>query len=226
MRSKRRPPPIRDSRNPQDHRVNRRIRIPRIVLIDHEGTNHGEMDTAAALRMAEQAGLDLVEVSPNSRPPVCKIMNYGQYKYSLKKKAKGGKAHQAKVKGIRLHPNTAEHDIQVALRKASGFLGKGDKVLIQVWFKGREMAHMERGEELLQRFINELKETSKVESPIRREGKRMHLLLAALTAEERNARKKAAQAPKAAPDAAKPVAEAASAPSRSAPGVEVGRATG
>jgi translation initiation factor IF-3 len=177
-----------------DHRINRRIRIPRVVVIDDEGVNHGEMPTEQALRMAEDVGLDLVEVSPTARPPVCKIMNYGQYKYSMKKRARGSKkAHQAKVKGVRLHPNTAEHDIQVALRKARGFMDKGDKVLIQVWFKGREMAHVERGDEMLRRFIEELREVSKVESPIRREGKRMHLLLTPLTAEERNARKKAAE---------------------------------
>jgi translation initiation factor IF-3 len=189
MQSKRRPPSALPTKG-TDHRINRRIRIPRVQLIDHEGVNHGEIDTEAALRLAEEAGLDLVEVSPTARPPVCKIMNYGQYKYMLKKNQKGAKAHQAKVKGVRLHPNTAEHDIMVALNKSKGFLEKGDKVLIQVWFKGREMAHTERGEELLNRFIRDLMELSKVESPIRREGKRMHLLLTPLTAEERNARKK------------------------------------
>lgn len=189
MRSKRRPPPIAANKG-TDHRINRRIRIPRVQLIDHNGENIGELDTEAALRMAEEAGLDLVELSPNARPPVCKIMNYGQYKYTLKKRQKGNKAHQAKVKGVRLHPNTAEHDLQVALKKSQQFMDKGDKVLIQVWFKGREMAHVERGEELLRRFIEELKDISKVESPIRREGKRMHLLLTPLTPEERNARRK------------------------------------
>jgi translation initiation factor IF-3 len=193
MRSKRRPPPISTRGQHTDNRINRRIRVPRVQLIDHEGTNHGEIDTAEALRLAEDAGLDLVEVSPTARPPVCKIMNYGQYKYALKKRSKGNKAHQAKVKGVRLHPNTAEHDLQVALKKSRGFLEKGDKVLIQVWFKGREMAHTERGEEVLKRFIEELKDISKTEAPIRREGKRMHLLLAPLTAEERNARKKAVE---------------------------------
>jgi translation initiation factor IF-3 len=181
------------SKSGRDNRINRRIRVPKVQLIDQEGENHGEMDTDKALKLAEDAGLDLVEVSPNARPPVCKIMNYGQYKYTQKKKSKGKKAHQAKVKGVRLHPNTAEHDIQVALKRSISFLEKGDKVLIQVWFKGREMAHTERGVELLERFIDELHEMSKVESPIRREGKRMHLLLAPLTAEERNARKKQAE---------------------------------
>lgn len=202
MRSKRRPPPVASRGSGQDHRINRRIRVPRVQVVDHEGTNHGELPTDQALRLAEEAGLDLVEISPSARPPVCKIMNYGQYKYSLKKRSKGNKAHQAKVKGVRLHPNTAEHDIQVALKKSRGFLEKGDKVLIQVWFKGREMAHTERGDEVLRRFIDELKEISKVESPIRREGKRMHLLLTPLTAEERNARKKAVEKEKEAARAA------------------------
>jgi translation initiation factor IF-3 len=193
MRTKRRPPPppqFGRGGPQQEHRINRRIRIPRVQVIDAEGVNHGEVDTEAALKMAEDAGLDLVEVSPTARPPVCKIMNYGQYKYSIKKKAKGQKAHQAKIKGIRLHPSTAEHDVQVAMRKATQFLEKGDKVLIQVLFKGRELAHTEMGDEQLQRFVRDLADISKVESPPRREGKRMHLLLAPLTPEERNARKK------------------------------------
>lgn len=194
MRPKRPPPPSNFRSGPQqEHRINRRIRIPRVQLIDHEGNNRGELPTEEALKLAEEAGLDLVEVSPTARPPVCKIMNYGQYKYSLKKRAKGNKAHQAKVKGVRLHPNTAEHDVQVAMKKCTGFLDRGDKVLIQVWFKGREIAHSERGDEILRRFIEALKDISKVESPIRREGKRMHLLLTPLTAEERNARKKQAE---------------------------------
>ncbi|MBX3461391.1 MAG: translation initiation factor IF-3 [Planctomycetes bacterium] len=194
MRPKRPPPPSNLRSGPQqEHRINRRIRIPRVQLIDHEGNNRGELPTEEALKLAEEAGLDLVEVSPTARPPVCKIMNYGQYKYSLKKRAKGNKAHQAKVKGVRLHPNTAEHDVQVAMKKCTGFLDRGDKVLIQVWFKGREIAHSERGDEILRRFIEALKDISKVESPIRREGKRMHLLLTPLTAEERNARKKQAE---------------------------------
>jgi len=191
MRSKRRPPPVAARGPGTDHRINRRIRIPKVVVIDAEGVNHGEMATEDAMRMAEEAGLDLVEVSPTARPPVCKIMNYGQYKYSMKKRARGSKAHQAKVKGVRLHTNTAEHDIQVALKKSKQFLDRGDKVLIQVWFKGREMAHSERGEEVLKRFIDELKDISKVESRIRRKGKRIHLQLTAMSGEERNERKKA-----------------------------------
>ncbi|MDC1142789.1 translation initiation factor IF-3 [Planctomycetota bacterium] len=189
MRSKRRPPPISKTRG-ADHRINRRIRVPIVQVIDHEGTNHGEIETHKAQKIADDAGLDLVELSPNARPPVCKIMNYGQYKYTKKKRSRGQKAHQAKVKGVRLHPNTAEHDIDVAMKKCEKFMGKGDKVLIQVWFKGREMAHTERGTELLQRFAKDLEEIAKIESPIRREGKRMHLLLTPLTAEERNARAK------------------------------------
>ena len=196
MRSKRRPPPIDPRRGSGDHRINRRIRVPMVQLVDHEGTNHGEIETAAALKIAEDAGLDLVEVSPTAKPPVCKILNYGQYKYLQKKRQRGSKSHQAKVKTVRLHPGTAEHDIQVRLRSAIKFLGHGDKVQVMVWFKGREMQHKERGTELCQRFVDELKEVSKVESMIRMEGKRMHLLLAPLTQEEKNARKKAQLAAK------------------------------
>ena len=193
MRSRRRPPPVDSRRNLQDHRINQRIRVPRVQLIDHEGTNHGEVDTEEAMRIAEEAGLDLVEISPTARPPVCKILNYGQFKYNQKKRSKGAKAHQAKVKGIRLHPGTATHDIEVRLRNARKFLEQGDKVHISVWFKGRELAHKERGEELLKKFIGELVEIAKVETNIRMEQKRMNLLMAPLTQEEKNARKKQAQ---------------------------------
>ncbi len=188
MRSKRRPPPISSKTN--DLRTNRRIRIPRVVVIDDHGENLGEMDTQEALKMAVDAGLDLVEVSPQARPPVCKIMNYGQYKYAQKKRQKNNKAHQSKVKGVRLHPGTAENDIQVAMKKAKRFLERGDKVQVMVWFKGREMAHKDRGEEMCKRFIKDLNEISKIESNIRMEGRRMHLLLTPLTQEEKNRIKK------------------------------------
>lgn len=183
------------SRGPSsDHRINRRIRVPRVQIIDHEGANRGEMDTDAALRLAEENGLDLVEIVPTARPPVCKIMNYGQYKYNQKKKSKNSRGHQAKIKGVRLHPNTAEHDVNVWLRRSKDFLERGDKVLIAVWFKGREIAHKERGQEILQRFVDAMKDLCKIEQNMRMEGKRMILLLAPLTQEEKNARKREAAA--------------------------------
>lgn len=206
------------SRGPSsEHRINRRIRVPRVQIIDHEGANRGEMDTDAALRLAEENGLDLVEIVPTARPPVCKIMNYGQYKYNQKKKSKNSRGHQAKIKGVRLHPNTAEHDVNVWLRRSKEFLERGDKVLIAVWFKGREIAHKERGQEILQRFVDALKEMCKIEQNMRMEGKRMILLLAPLTQEEKNARKReaAAQGGKA-PTVNKPPAPPAAAPAAAA----------
>ena len=207
MSFKRRTPEGPHRGSSSDHRINRRIRVPRIQLIDHEGVNRGELDTDAAMKLAEENGLDLVEIVPTARPPVCKIMNYGQYKYNQKKKAKSSKGHQAKIKGVRLHPNTAEHDVNVWLRRSKEFLERGDKVLIAVWFKGREIAHKERGQEILQRFVDALKDLCKIEQNMRMEGKRMILLLAPLTQEEKNARKReaAAQGGKA-PTVSKPAA--------------------
>ncbi|MBX3473924.1 MAG: translation initiation factor IF-3 [Planctomycetes bacterium] len=228
MSFKRRPPPGGEAPvrgGSSEHRINRRIRVPRVQIIDHEGANRGEMDTDAALRLAEENGLDLVEIVPNARPPVCKIMNYGQYKYKQKKNAKNSKGHQAKIKGVRLHPNTADHDVNVWLKRSKDFLERGDKVLIAVWFKGREIAHKERGTEILQKFVDELKDLCKIEQNMRMEGKRMILLLAPLTQEEKNAKKReaAAQAkgptvnkppaPPAAPAGATPAAGTAPAPS-------------
>ncbi|MCL4731962.1 MAG: translation initiation factor IF-3 [Planctomycetes bacterium] len=219
MSFKRRPPPGGEAPSrggSAEHRINRRIRVPRVQIIDHEGVNRGEMDTDAALRLAEENGLDLVEIVPNARPPVCKIMNYGQYKYNQKKKAKHSKGHQAKIKGVRLHPNTAEHDVNVWLKRSREFLERGDKVLIAVWFKGREIAHKERGQEILQRFVDALKELCKIEQNMRMEGKRMILLLAPLTQEEKNARKREAQAQAKGPTVNKPP-EGAPAPQGSRP---------
>lgn len=207
MSFKRRPPPGGEAPSrggSSEHRINRRIRVPRVQIIDHEGANRGEMDTDAALRLAEENGLDLVEIVPNARPPVCKIMNYGQYKYKQKKNAKNSKGHQAKIKGVRLHPNTAEHDVNVWLRRSKEFLERGDKVLIAVWFKGREIAHKERGQEILQRFVDALKEMCKIEQNMRMEGKRMILLLAPLTQEEKNAKKREAALAAAGPKVNKP----------------------
>lgn len=204
MRSKRRPPGTEQRGSSDDLRVNERIRIPRVLLIDHLGEQRGIVPTEEALKIAQDAGLDLVEVSPQARPPVCRVMNYGQYKYQQKKKAKSHKAHQAKVKEVRLHPATGEHDIEVRLRQAKGFLEHGDKVLVAVWFKGRETQHRERGETLCNRFIQELDLYSKLEKPISLDGKRMSILLAPLTKDEARAKAKAQENKPAAPVPAGP----------------------
>lgn len=218
MRPKRRPGGPEPRGSSDDLRVNERIRIPRVLLIDHLGEQRGIIATEEAMKIAQEAGLDLVEVSPQARPPVCRIMNYGQYKYQLKKKQKSHKAHQAKLKEIRLHPATGEHDIEVRLRQAKGFLEHGDKVLVAVWFKGREVQHRERGEVLCNRFIEQLALQSKVEKPVSLDGKRMSILLAPLTKDEARAKAKQLEQKAAQPQVAplpKPAAPVA--PLRPAP---------
>ena len=128
--------------------------------------------------MAMEAGIDLVEVAPDARPPVCKIMDYGKYKYEQRKKSHSGKkVHHARLKEVRLRPKTEQHDYEVKLRHAKEFLSKGDKVQICLMFRGREMVHKDRGEALLSRFIADLADLAKVERSGPYEGKRMTVLL-------------------------------------------------
>jgi translation initiation factor IF-3 len=159
--------------------MNDRIRVREVRLIDAEGRQVGIVPTDEARRLAIEAGKDLVEVAPDGRPPVCKIMDYGKYKYEQKKKQHGGKkVHHARLKEIRLRPKTEDHDYDVKLRHAKEFLAKGDKVQICLMFRGRELVHKARGEEVLQRFIADLQDLAKVERSGPYEGKRMTVLLA------------------------------------------------
>jgi translation initiation factor IF-3 len=157
--------------------MNDRIRVREVRLIDAEGRQVGIVPTDEARRMAMEAGKDLVEVAPDARPPVCKVMDYGKYKYEQRKKHSGHKVHHARLKEVRLRPKTEEHDYEVKLRHAKEFLAKGDKVQICLMFRGREMVHKDRGEALLQRFINDLQDLAKVERSGPYEGKRMTVLL-------------------------------------------------
>jgi translation initiation factor IF-3 len=158
--------------------MNDRIRVREVRLIDAEGRQVGIVPTDEARRMAFEAGIDLVEVAPDARPPVCKIMDYGKYKYEQRKKSHSGKkVHHARLKEVRLRPKTEQHDYEVKLRHAKEFLSKGDKVQICLMFRGREMVHKDRGEALLQRFINDLQDLAKVERSGPYEGKRMTVLL-------------------------------------------------
>ena len=157
--------------------MNDRIRVREVRLIDAEGRQVGIVPTEDARRMAFEAGKDLVEVAPDARPPVCKIMDYGKYKYEQRKKHTGHKVHHARLKEVRLRPKTEEHDYEVKLRHAKEFLEKGDKVQICLMFRGREIVHKDRGEALLQRFINDLQDLAKVERSGPYEGKRMTVLL-------------------------------------------------
>lgn len=166
-----------------DLRINRQIRIKEVYLIGADGVPVGNVSTDEALNRARDAGLDLVEISPNARPPVAKILDYGKFKYRQKKKAAGQKAHQAKVKEVRLHPRTDDHDLEVRIRQARKFLEQGDKVLVNCFFKGREIAHREFGIRLLERFKNEFRLEAKIEKDPIFEGKRLNMMLAPLAAD-------------------------------------------
>ena len=154
------------------HRVNESIRISPVRLIDQEGTMHGVVETDDAREMARAAGLDLVEVSANERPPVCKIMDYGKYKYDQKKKAGHNKQHQVQIKEVRLRPKIGDHDIEFKMKQAIRFLKEKDKVKLNVFFRGRENAHHDRGREMLEGIIKDLEEIAKVEKTPGMEGGR------------------------------------------------------
>ena len=157
--------------------MNEQIRISPIRLIGAEGEQHGIVPTAQALEMAREAGLDLVEVADKERPPVCKIMDYGKFKYAQSKKAHQ-KTHQQKLKEIRVRPKTGDHDIHTKIQQAKQFLEHNDKVQVNVLFRGREMQHIEEGQRVMNQVLEALMDFCKVESPARMEGKRMVALLA------------------------------------------------
>ena len=136
------------------------------------------MPTSEALELARQSGMDLVEVAADERPPVCRIMDYGKFKYEQKKKqAKSAKTHHVQVKEIRLRPKTGEHDVGFKVKQARGFLADRDKVKVTIMFRGREMAHVDRGREMIQEVITSLEDVAKVEKPPMMEGRNMTAVL-------------------------------------------------
>ena len=161
-------------------RVNAQIRVPQIRVIDQEGEQLGIMDTREALRIAEDSDLDLVEVAPDSRPPVCRIMDYGKYKYEQSKKVKESrkKQHVMQLKEIRFKtPKISDHDLEYRANQAREFLGQGNKVKVSVRFWGREMAHVELGQKKLEHMTELLKDCSNVEQKPRLEGRNMSVVL-------------------------------------------------
>ena len=162
-----------------DVRVNESIRAQTVRLISAEGEQLGIMPMKEALATAEQEGLDLVEVAPNSDPPVCRIMDYGKYKYQASKKVQGarkkGKAYQ--VKEIKLRPHTEEHDLGFKIKNLKKFLMKKARVKVSVIFRGREMSYMDAGIELLERIAEEVTEEGSVEQPPTREGWRLTMVI-------------------------------------------------
>jgi translation initiation factor IF-3 len=149
-------------------------------LVDHEGQNHGVVAIEEARELAENAGLDLVEIAPNSRPPVVKILDYGKYKFQAQKKASEARKKQktVEVKEIKMRPNIDTHDYDVKMRAARRFLDDGDKVKMTLRFRGREMAHQELGLQLLFRVRDDLDEMAKVEAEPKLEGRQMIMILA------------------------------------------------
>jgi translation initiation factor IF-3 len=161
-------------------RVNREIRIPQVQLIDAEGQNLGVIATAEAIALAEAAGLDLVEIAPNSSPPVCKILDFGKYKYQNQKKASEARKKQkvVEVKEIKMRPNIDIHDYEVKMKAIQRFFEEGDKVKVTLRFRGREMAHQDLGLRLLDRVRDETAEIAKVEAEPKLEGRQMIMVLA------------------------------------------------
>ena len=157
-------------------RINDQIRLTPIRLINAEGEQLGIVETADALNMALEDGLDLVEIAPQERPPVCRIMDYGKFKYDKKKKS-GQSTHTSKTKEIRLRPKTGQHDIDFKVRKAKDFLEHKDKVQVSVIFRGREMAHIDEGRKVMDSVIEQLAEIGKVEQEPSRMGRRMTCLI-------------------------------------------------
>jgi translation initiation factor IF-3 len=151
-----------------------------VLLIDAEGEKRGVIPTAEAMRLAEEAGLDLVEVSPNSKPAVCKLLDYGKFKYQAQKKANEARKKQktVEVKEIKMRPNIDDHDYDVKMRSMLRFFEEGDKVKVTLRFRGREMAHQDLGVALLNRVKDQVEEVAKVESYPRLEGRQMVMVLA------------------------------------------------
>ena len=161
-------------------RINEDIHAPEVFLIDAEGHSHGKTPVREALTLAEQAGLDLVEINPNGNPPVVKILDYGKYKYQAQKKAAEAKKRQkvVEIKEIKLRPNIDTHDYEVKARAMRGFFEEGDKVKVTLRFRGRELAHTEIGVELLNRVQSDFSEVAKVEQWPKMEGKQMVMVMA------------------------------------------------
>jgi translation initiation factor IF-3 len=160
-------------------RINDRIRAPEIRLIGADGENVGVVTPARAMQMAEEAGLDLVEISPTAVPPVCKIMDFGKFKYETQKREAEARKKQKiiEIKEIKFRPGTDTHDYDVKMRSVVKFLEEGDKVKITLRFRGREMAHQELGLELLRRVEADVAEIGKIESFPRLEGRQMVMMI-------------------------------------------------
>ena len=159
--------------------MNRRIRVPQVRVIGADGGQLGVLDTSEALRIAEEGGLDLVEVSPKAMPPVCKIMDYGKFKYEDSKKRKDAKKHQSTVtyKEIKFRPKTDAHDLDFKVKHIRRFLSEGNKARLVVIFRGREIVHPETGQAMLKKVVELTQDIAMVEQPPMMEGRRMLMII-------------------------------------------------
>jgi len=165
-----------------EFKTNNQIKSEEVRLLDHTGTMRGVVPIAEALKIAEEAGLDLIEVSPKANPPVCKILDHGSFKYQKEKEIKKQRAQskQTEIKGVRLSLKIGANDLQVRLNQANKFLEKGNKVRLEMILRGREKAHAERGKEVIENFIELVRESYdvKVESPVKTQHGRMNTIIA------------------------------------------------
>lgn len=161
-------------------RINREIRALKVRVIDQDGGQLGVLTLQEALAKAELAGLDLVEIAPNAEPPVCKIIDFGKYRYQLTKKEKEQKKsqHQVKVKEIKIKPNTDAHDLMVKVKHAREFVAKGNKVRLTCVFRGREMLHPEFGHRVVQKICEDLSDVATPEAPAKMMGRNLSVVLA------------------------------------------------
>ncbi len=161
-------------------RANRQIRVPEIRLIDADGKQLGLYITSKALELAEAQGLDLVEIAPTAKPPVCKIMDYGKYKYQQTKKIKEAKKHQTVIllKEVKFRPNTDDHDFDFKVRNISRFLEEGNKVKVTIQFRGREMVYRDKGRDILTRIAEGVAAKAAKEADPKMEGRQMIMILA------------------------------------------------
>ncbi len=159
-------------------RINEQIRVTPVRVIGPEGDQLGIMSTDEALKTARKSELDLVEVAPTDRPPVCRIMDYGKFKYQQKKRQHKSHAHQVKIKEIRVRPKTGDNDIDVKVNRAREFLEHKDKVVVTVIFRGRELAHIDEGRRVIDQVVKKLEDVSKLEAAPMHHGKRMVCTLA------------------------------------------------
>ena len=157
----------------KQQRINEQIRVTPVRVIDESGAQLGVMVTEEAIKAARKVNLDLVEVAPNERPPVCRIMDFGKFKYQQKKRQHKSHTHQLRIKEIRVRPKTGEHDVAVKVGRARDFLLHKDKVIVTVVFRGREMAHIEEGRRVIDQVLAQLEDVAKVEAAPVHHGRRM-----------------------------------------------------